>query len=165
MSTLSVNSHNCESCASATLWCKTSFSLSEINVRQAHIEQSRTSRKAFCILGFSLVLAIACFRRAGEGRFRPHMYEAVVCVRAQPIEKIYSIVTSESPRTESSSIIYASYFAGYCILGFSEKIPTPEEETAALADIRTLNPDSVLLTGDTQDDNHRVFTEYRSAAE
>lgn len=53
--------------------------------------------------------------------------------------------------------IYASYFAQCHVAGFSEKVPTAEETPAVLADIQTLQSDSILLFGTPQDADYKLL--------
>jgi hypothetical protein len=53
--------------------------------------------------------------------------------------------------------IYASYFAQCRVIGFSDKIPSANETIAVLADMRTLQPDAILLFGKPQDVNYELL--------
>jgi hypothetical protein len=43
--------------------------------------------------------------------------------------------------------MYASYFAGCRVVAFSEEIPSTQTVEAALADLKRLQPDSILILG------------------
>jgi hypothetical protein len=53
--------------------------------------------------------------------------------------------------------IYASYFAQCQVIGFGEKISPQGETIAVLADLRTLQPDSILLSGKSQNVNYELL--------
>jgi hypothetical protein len=58
-----------------------------------------------CYLGFLAGLFWLCFRHPIPDDFDRYMYEAIVRLRRQPADVVYSIVKYENPRAEQSSIL------------------------------------------------------------
>ena len=53
--------------------------------------------------------------------------------------------------------IYASYFAGCRVVGFSDEMPSAGQTKAVLADIQHLQPDSILLFAKPQNTNYELL--------